>query len=196
MTVGTLDRRTAALLGVGVAAVLLLRFGIYGRGDAPAVVGGADSVEAAENRLERLRKIAQVIPAREAELQRAQELLASREKRLLAAATAAQAQAQLQETVRGIGQKEGIEVRGAEELKIKALGDDYGEVSVTVAFTCTIEQFVNLLAALANEPQLLATSEIRISAANAKQKTIQVRLSVSGAVPKKLVPEKKGLAAF
>jgi hypothetical protein len=52
------------------------------------------------------------------------------------------------------------------------------------------------MAELANEPQLLATSEVRVAAANAKQKTIQVRLGLSAVVPKKLVPEKKGLAIF
>ena len=31
---------------------------------------------------------------------------------------------------------------------------------------------------------------------NDKKKNVQVRLSLSGVVPKKLVPEKKGLAGF
>lgn len=81
-------------------------------------------------------------------------------------------------------------------MKVAALGKDYGEVSATVSFQCAIEQFVNLLAALANEPQLVATREVRIASANAKQKSIQVRLNVSAVVPRKLVPEKKGLALF
>ena len=33
---------------------------------------------------------------------------------------------------------------------MKAFGSDYGEASVTVRFTCLIEQLVNLLAALAS----------------------------------------------
>ena len=94
-----------------------------------------------------------------------------------------------------MGQKEGIDVRGAEELKVQPLGD-YGEVSAAVAFTCTIEQLVNFLASLANEPQLLATTEIRIASLSNKQKTLQVRIGLAGVVPKKLVPEKKGMAAF
>ena len=196
MTVGTLDRRTATMLGLGVAAILLLRFGFYGGSGGTQVVAAGDSVPAAEARLERLRKIASLVPAREAELRRAQEVLTGREKGLITAETAAQAQAQLLEIVRRVGQKEGIDVRGAEELKIKALGNDYGEVSATVTFHCAIEQFVNFMAALANEPQLLATSEVRVAAANAKQKTIQVRLGLSAVVPRKLVPEKKGLAIF
>lgn len=196
MTVGTLDRRTATMLGLGVLAILLLRFGFYGDSAAAPVVTSGETVQAAEARLERLRKIASLVPAREAEFRRAQELLAGREKGLIVAETAAQAQEQLLQIVRRAAQKEGIDARGGEELKVAALGKDYGEVSATVSFQCAIEQFVNLLAALANEPQLVATREVRIASANAKQKSIQVRLNVSAVVPRKLVPEKKGLALF
>ncbi len=195
MNVGTLDRRSALMLGLGLVAILVLRFGFFRDGDSK-VIAPADSVPAAEKRLERLRQIASMVPGKEAELKRAEEQLATREKGLVTADTAPQAQAQLLETIGRVAKKEGIDARGAEELRVKALAGDYGEVSVTVSFTCTIEQLVNFLAALANEPQLIASNEIRISSANAKQKTIQVRLGISGVVPKKLVPEKKGLASF
>jgi hypothetical protein len=55
---------------------------------------------------------------------------------------------------------------------------------------------VNFLAALANEPEILATNEIQVSGGNDKKKNVQVRLSLSAVVPRKLVPEKKGLATF
>ncbi len=67
---------------------------------------------------------------------------------------------------------------------------------MTVTFTCGIEQLVNLLAALANQPQILATNEIQVTGGTDKKKNVQVRLSLSGVVPRKLVPEKKGVAAF
>jgi len=70
------------------------------------------------------------------------------------------------------------------------------EVSVTVTFTCGIEQLVNFLAALANEPEILATNEINVLGGNDKNKNVQVRLSLSGVVPKKLVPERKGALPF
>ena len=65
-----------------------------------------------------------------------------------------------------------------------------------VTFTCGIEQLVNFLAAMANEPQIVATNEINISGGTDKKKNVQVRLSLSGVVPKKLVPAKKGMGAF
>ncbi|MFB3828780.1 MAG: type II secretion system protein GspM [Bryobacteraceae bacterium] len=191
MTVGKLDRRSAALLALGVGFVLVLRFGVYDDRP-PAAVAPRESTPAAEQRLERLRQLVSLVPAKSAELKQAAADLAAREKGMLAADTAAQAQAQLLELLRRVGQKNGIQVRGAEELKARALSSEYGEVAVTVAFTCGIEQMVNLLADLSNEPQLVATNEVRISSGNAKEKTIGVRLGVCGIVPRKLIPEKKG----
>jgi hypothetical protein len=49
---------------------------------------------------------------------------------------------------------------------------------------------------LANRPELLATSEIRVAASNPKEKTVLVRLGLSGVVPRKLAPAKKGPATL
>ena len=55
---------------------------------------------------------------------------------------------------------------------------------------CRIDQLVNLLAALQAQPELVATSDLRVLSSNAKEKTVAVRLTVSGVVPRRLVPEK------
>ena len=113
-----------------------------------------------------------------------------------AADTAQQAQAQIQQILRKVGSTQGIEVRGAEFGQVKPLGTDYGEAPVSVSFDCGIEQFVNFLATLTGQPEMLGTSDIRVSSANPKDKHITVRLTVSGVVPKKLVPEKKAMTTF
>jgi hypothetical protein len=192
MTVGKLDRRTILTLVAGVAVILILRFGVYSD-KSSEIVSSTESIPIAEKRLERLRQIAATVPGKETLLKQANAELAVREKGIIRAETWAQAQAQLLEAIRRIGNGNGIDVRGAEELRAATkLSDDYGEVRVAVAFTCGLEQLVNFLAGLANEPQILATYEMHVASANAKQKTVQVRLSVSGVVPKALVPEKKG----
>jgi len=195
MTVGKLDRRTVMIFAGGVLAILVLRFGVYG-GKSADVVAPSDSIPVAEQRLERLRRAAATVPGKEAVLKQVSAELETREKGILKADTAAQAEAQLLEVIRRIATSSGIDARGAEELRVRPLADNYGEVLVAVTFTSGIEQLVNFLAALANEPQILATNEMHVSAGDPKQKTVQVRLSVSGVVPKKLVPEKKGTAAF
>jgi hypothetical protein len=193
MTLGTFDRRQAALLVIGLATIVILRFVVFAE-RAPEVVGAEDSVPLAEKRLQRLRESVATLSGKEAMVKQAGVELSTRESGIIQADTAAQAQAQLLDTVRRLATNNGFDARGAEQLgEAKALGADYGEVSVTVPFTCGIDQLINFLAALANEPLILATNEIHITGGNDKKKNLQVRLSLSGVVPKKLVPVRKGL---
>ena len=195
MTTGTLDRRTLLILAAGVSLVLVLRFVVMAD-KRPEVVAAADSVPLAEQRLAKLRETVATVPGKDKISKQAAAELATREKGMILADTAAQAQAQLLEIIRRTGKDEGIDVRGAEEMKVRPLADDYGEVVVAVSFTCRIDQFVNFMADLANRPELLATSDIRVAAANPKEKTVSVRLGLSGVVPRKLVPVKKGPASL
>jgi Tfp pilus assembly protein PilO len=197
VNVGPISRKQLAILILGLA-LLLVRVVTLLRDNSPAsVVASADSIPIAEHRLERLRQLAATVPGKEVVLKQAQAELRTREAGILKADTAAQAGAQLLDVIRRVGMANGIDVRGAEEVnRIKPLANDYGEVSVAVNFTCGIEQLVNFLAALADEPQILATNEINISGGNDKNKNVQVRLSLSGVAPKKLVPEKRGIATF
>ncbi len=195
MTTGTLDRRTILVLVAGVAVVLLLRFVVF-TDKQPTVVAATNSIPLAEKRLAKLREIVATVPGKEKVAKQAAGELAVREKGMILADTAAQAQAQLLEIIRRAGKDEGIDVRGAEEMKVRPLADDYGEVVVAVSFVCRIDQFVNFMAALANRPELLATSDIRVAASNPKEKTVLVRLGLSGVVPRKLAPEKKGPASL
>jgi len=52
--------------------------------------------------------------------------------------------------------------------------------------------FVETLADLSREPDLLAPSEVIMNAQDQKNKILSVRMILSGVVPRKLVPEKKG----
>ncbi len=195
MNVGKLDRKTGLSLVAGVLVVLVLRFGFLDEKPA-GVVAANDSAPLAERRLSKLRQVAASVPGKEELLKLAKADLASREKGILQADTAAQAQAQLLEILRRVGKTAGLDVRGVEDLRVSALTADYGEVSVGVSFNCAIEQLVNFLSGLANEPALLATRGIRVSSTSPKDKTIGVRLDLSAVVPRKLVPAKKGTELF
>ena len=194
MNFGKLDRWKAAILVLG-PVLILLRLGVFQSSDAP-VVAPTESIPVAEQRLERLRRMAATVPGKEAVLKQAAAELNAREAGVLKADTAAQVQAQLLDTIRQAATANNIDARGAEELRVQPLANDYGEVSVVETFTCGIEQLVNLLADLANRPQIMATNEISISGGNDKNKNVQVRLNLSGVVSKKLVPQKRGLASF
>jgi len=195
VNVGTLDRKSLFLLLGGLAGIAILRFGVYGDHQAP-LVAPVDSIPMGEKRLQRLRELAATVGAREAVLKQATAELESREKGMLKADTVPQAQALLQEVIRSVGAANGIDARGMEDWRFKPMANDYGEVSVTVGFACGIEQLVNFLTALANEPELLATNSIQVTGGADKGKKIQVRLSLSGVVPRKLIPERRGASAF
>jgi len=158
---------------------------------APVVAPTADTIANAEKRLARLREIAATVPARQEILKKVNDELAAREKGLIAADTAAQAQAQLIQIVRDLGRAESPAVEPRTEgFGLRPLGDAYGEATVTLLFDCRIDQLVNVLAGLAARPELVSTSDLRVNLANAKDKTINVHLTVAGVVPRKLVPEK------
>ena len=191
MTLGTLDRKNALRLAAGVAVILFLRFVVMADRN-QTVVEVSETVPAAEKRLQRLRQIAATVPGKETLLKQVTAELDAREKGMLKAETGAQAQAQLAELLHATGAANGIDIRGMEDWRVKPLANDYGEVSVTVRFTCKIEQLVNFLASLANVPQLLSTNQMAINGGtDPKNKSVQVRLSLSGVVAKKIAQEKK-----
>jgi hypothetical protein len=138
------------------------------------------------------------LPEREAALKTLSGELAQRDKALIQADTAAQAQAQLLQIFRRLAraQAPAIEIKTVEMGQIRPLREDYGEIIVPVTFECRIEQLLNLLADITAQPELLSTSEMRIVAANQKEKTMTVRLTLAGVAPKRLAPQKKGQASL
>ena len=195
MTLSTRDRRALVLLGVGLVTVAVLRFGVYNDRQ-PGVVAAKDSIPLAEKRLMHLRQLVAAAPGKQTLLKSLAAQTAEREKGMIQAPTAQQAQAQLLETIRRVGKTEGIDVRGGEFPELRPLGEEYGEAAVSVNFDCRIEQLVNFLASLTKESELLATNEIRVASANPKDKTVSVRLTLAGVVPRSLVPVKRGVVAF
>ena len=190
-----MKRRAPLVLIAGLVAALILKYFVLGDHETQ-VVGAQDSVPMAEKRLDNMRKVASTVPGKEEMYNKAAAELAGREQGLIKASSVQQAQVALGELVQTIARSNGVDARGIQEFREKVLNKDYGEVSVAVQFTCGIEQLVNLLTAIGNQPQILATNEIHVSGGNDKQKRVQVRLSVSAAVPRKLLPEKKGVSAF
>jgi len=190
------DRRALVLLAVALVVGLPLYFILNRTGNSVASPGTIeDNPQFAQQRLARLRQIAATVPAREAVAKQTSTDLADRERGIIQADTAAQAQAALVEIARRVGKDEQIDLHGGDFGAPKVAGD-YGLVFATVTFDCRIEQLVNFLADLSKTPELVVPSEERITAGNPKDKTMNVRIVLAGVVAKKLVPEKKGLAGF
>jgi hypothetical protein len=192
MNLGPRDRRALAWLAVAALLGLVIHFWPANDSTAAVVAPAGDAVALAETRLARLRETAATVPAKEDVLKKVSAELATREKGIINADTAAQAQAQVIQIIRRLGAAETppIDIRSTELTPVRPFGDSYGEASVAVQIECRIDQLVNLLAGLQSEAELVATSDLRVLSSNAKEKTVSVRLAVSGVVPRRLVAEK------
>jgi hypothetical protein len=157
-----------------------------------------DSIDRTQKRLAMLRRQAATLPGKEAVLQQVSLELAEREKGLISGDTAEQAQAQLLQVIKRVAQQQipPLDLGQVELGRPRPFGTAYGQVSVSITVTCRIDELVNFLAALSAQPELAATEEIRFGTSNAKQKTMPIRLTISGLVARQLVPVRKGLGEF
>jgi hypothetical protein len=196
MTLQPRERRALMLLPVAVAIFLVSYF--WNSSDTPVAAPTSSTAAIAEKRLARLREVAATVPAKEEILKKVTAELVDREKSLIRADTAAQAQAQIVQILRRLASQETppIDIRATELGGITALGDSYGAANVSIQIECRVDQLVNFLASIGSTNELISTSEIRINSTNPKEKTVIVRLTVAGVVPRKLVPERKGGASF
>ena len=195
MTVQQRDRR--ALVVLGAVSVLALIYWIAGSSPASSakVVAPVESIDRTEKGLANLRIRAAALPAKEALLKQASAELAERERGLISGDTADQAQAQLLQVLRRVAkaQTPPLEIRQVELGQPRSYGNAYGQVTVSVTVDCRIDELVNMLATLSAQPETIATDEIRFGMSHPKQKTMPVRLTISGLVARRLVPERKGL---
>jgi len=184
-----------------IAVVLMLGYYFWPADDGvPPVVGAGGSVADAELQLERVRRLAAQVPAREQMLSRAKAEFEQWETGLIKTETGQQGQAELLQILREIGstQVPPLSFNSVEIGQIRRLADseDYGEALVSVTFDCAIEQLVNVLADMTARPEMLVTDDLRINVSNDKDKLLRVRMSVAGLVPGSQVPKQQVLGGF
>jgi hypothetical protein len=192
MTLAERDKRALMALGAAGAVALIVYFWPQA---GPGVVVPAGTPATAEKRLAQMRGLVTQVPAKEVLLNKVSADLTAREKGMVVADTAAQAQAQLLQILRRLARNQAppLDFKSTELGQPAAFGDDYGVVAVALSFDCRIEQLLNFLSDVSAQPELLASHDLRINAASAKEKLMPVRLTVSAVVPRKLIPQKKGL---
>lgn len=190
------EREKRLVVAGAVLSALMIGYWAFTNDDAPPELVQAveaNNIPAAERRLKEVRQIAATVPSRQQVLQQATAELDAREKGLIQADTAAQAQAQLLQILRNVGKAQGgIDLRNSEIGPVKPFGDRYGEVTVSLAFEARIEQLVQFLSDITAQKEIIGVSDVRVGTANPKEKVMPVRLTVSGLVRRELVPEKKG----
>jgi hypothetical protein len=194
VTISSRDRR--ALLLLGLCLIGLLGWRILATRDvaSPEAAAIAMPVSTLEKRLGNLRQRAALNPSKAGVREQLASVVEEREKALLRADTPQQAQAALLAKVRGILESQDPPLRAGQMdlVPMSKAGEDYGEVAVTVAFSCAVEQLVNVLSDLAALPEAIATRNVAVSLGNRQKKVLNVRLTVSALTPRELVPEATG----
>jgi len=175
------------LAALGIAA--LLQLDIFAPGAASGAAGS--SLEVAEQRLLLAEVKARQLPLAEAELDAAKRQLDVLEQGLLKSESAALAQAEMRQLIGDLLAAEGITMESSQFAAVQLDSEDYAQVPLNVNFQCGIEQFVNLMAAVANAPELLATRRIRVTPENRATKSVRVQLTVAGLLPIARTPELK-----
>jgi Type II secretion system (T2SS), protein M subtype b len=185
------DLRALRMLAVALP-LFLIGWWATSEEDVPApVVPAITNIPMAEQRLTRVRQLAAAVPGKQEALQKVTGELQEREKGLISADTAAQAQEQLLQIVRRLGKSQNIDMRNTEIGPLRVFGAEYGEVVVSINFESHIDQLVNLLADFTSQKEIIGVNDMRIGAANPKLKTMPVRLTIAALVRKELVPDKK-----
>ena len=175
------------VLAPALLAAGLWQIGIWSAQGGPAASGG--SIEARRQRFESMREQARHKPLSDAEYRAVEQALEKIEGRLLDSATPALAHAEIRSLLGDLLKDEGIVMRNSQFGKVSLEGGHYAQVPLTVNFTCAIEQFVNLLAAIANAPKLLTTRGLRLEQSDAQTKAVKVRMTVSGYLSAERAPE-------
>lgn len=192
MTISDRDKRAIKILLLTVVPGLIWL--VWPSSDSsvkPAAQAVSNSREGLEVQLQRLRAKEARIPEKEGLLKDVQGQLSAREKGLIVADTLPQAQAMLVQSVRQVARQEGFELRNVSIAQPSIYGGEYGQIAVQITAECGIDQVTNFLADITKRPELMATEEMRINLGNPKNKTLQFAVTVSGLVPKRLVPEKR-----
>ena len=148
MNLSERDRRALLLLAAGLAVFFIVYLATGSSGSGTQVVQPVQSVERVQKQLETLRKTAATLPARQEIHKKVAAELADREKGLIQADTAAQAQARLLQILREVAKNQNpqLDIRQTELGQARAFGDSYGQVPVSITLDCRTDQLVNFMA--------------------------------------------------
>ena len=182
------DKRALLILVGALALFAVLQLDVFAPSAGSSSPSG-DAVSALEQRLELARERAARKPLTQAELDAARRSLDAMEQRLLASENPALAQAEMRSLVGDLLTAEGVALGASQFGQVTAEQDAYAMVPLSVDFTCSIEQLVNLTAAIANAPKLLTTRLIRVRPEKPEVKSIAVRMTVAGYLPLERAPE-------
>lgn len=171
------DRRALLVLAVALALALVWLLG--GAVPVSRQAAAEASLESLEQRYLLARQLAARQPARERASRQITRAVEQLESGLLQSASPALAQAEVRTAMTGLLERAGIELDASSFAPPETDGP-YDAVSLGVEFRCGVEQFVGLLASLANAETLLAPRKVELRSDGPEAHSIRVRLTVEG----------------
>ncbi len=190
------DRRALAALAVAAALFLLLQFAVLPWTDEAQKLRA--SLPLKEKTLRKSQQMVALAGAREWGWQSLQSRVADAEKRLLASRVPPVAAAEMQDLLKQLMSRQGIEMRGADFLPVRAVrlgAVTYTAVPLSLAFECTLDQLTNLLLAARDSGRALALDQLAVTAVPPRpdrpRKMLSVRLVIRGLMAAEQPPAPK-----
>jgi len=179
----------ALLILLLVAVAMGCRWAVVSSNPKPAIIAQVAPTGQLLTILAKRREAAGAVAQKQEILRRLRTQLAVEESGLIQAATAAQAQAHLLEILKNVTsqQKPPLEVKRIEFSAPQEVSDAFGEVSVSISIECRIDELLNLIAALTETSEIIATEEISLTVADQNLKILLARLTVKGLVRRSLI---------
>jgi hypothetical protein len=192
MNLSDRDRRALFILLGALVVVAMVQW--WPSGEDAVTAAPTNTVEQAEMRLQRARRIAAATRERTAEKQAAEKELQTLEQGMLRAESAALAHAALAQKLRALGRRQSpaVEFRTVENGPIELWEGSWARMQLAVSLDCTVDQLVNLLADVSSQPELISVAEMHVSAASDRAKRMPVRITFAALLPRAMAPLKKG----
>ena len=185
------DQRALLLLAAATAMFLLLDLLVL------PVMDPAEKLRASlplkEKTLRKHRRLVALAADQKKEFQEMQARLAEAEKGLLSSSTSALAAAELQEVIKQLMAKQGMEMRNAAFRPVRVLkvsGASYNVVPLSLSFQCRLDQLTSFLLAAHASRKVLALDQLSIRALPSRpgrpqkpqkpQKMVAVRMVIRG----------------
>ena len=185
------DQRALLLLAAATALFLLLDLLVL------PVMDPAEKLRASlplkEKTLRKYRRLVALAADQKKEFQEMQARLAEAEKGLLSSSTSALAAAELQEVIKQLMAKQGMEMRNAAFRPVRVLkvaGASYNVVPLSLSFQCRLDQLTSFLLAAHASRKVLALDQLSIRALPSRpgrpqkpqkpQRMVAVRMVIRG----------------
>jgi hypothetical protein len=191
------DRNALTVLAIGVLLILLFQYAVSPIMD--FAQKARTELPLKEKRLRKYRQMVSMVGAAETDWKALDQRLAEAQKGLLDSKTAPLASAELQDRVKQLLSRQGIEPRALNFMAVRTLppaDSGYAAVPISLQFECPVDQVAGLVASLQSTGKMLAIEGLSIDAGPKhdpkSRKVVTVQMVIRGVMFAEPVPVRPG----